>query len=138
MNFEFDIVRDVIVNRNLLVGWAAISGGVVTGTLMGLFFHRDDWLGGYQSYPRRMLRLGHIAFFGLGILNLFFAVTVDQGIVVTSVLPLASWAFILGAITMPLCCFSAAIEKEFRHLFALPVACTSTGLVCLFLGWGSF
>ena len=37
--------------------------GVLSGMAMGLFFHQDGWLGGYGSFRRRLLRLGHIAFY---------------------------------------------------------------------------
>ncbi|HMF37455.1 MAG TPA: hypothetical protein VKF17_12475, partial [Isosphaeraceae bacterium] len=60
---------------NLTVAWLAILLGLISGTLLGLFFHREDWLGGYGSWRRRMLRLGHISFFGTGLLNLSFALS---------------------------------------------------------------
>ena len=31
---------------NLAAGWIAILVGLLGGTLIGLFFHREDWLGG--------------------------------------------------------------------------------------------
>jgi len=43
---------------NILSGWIGISLGVFTGALFGLLFHKEDWLEGYNSWPRRMLRLG--------------------------------------------------------------------------------
>ena len=57
------------------VGWLAMLLGVASGAVIGLFFHREEWAGGYGSYRRRMLRLGHISFFGIGILNFLFAMT---------------------------------------------------------------
>ena len=53
-------------------GWSGFLGGVLSGAVMGLLFHREDWLGGYGSRERRMVRLGHISFFGIGLINLFF------------------------------------------------------------------
>ena len=46
--------------------------------VLGLFFHRENWLGGYASLKRRMYRLGHISFFGLGAVNLLFWLTVKS------------------------------------------------------------
>ena len=54
---------------NLLVAWLAILIGLVTGTVLGLFFHEENWMGGYGSWRRRMVRLGHISFFGTGSLE---------------------------------------------------------------------
>jgi hypothetical protein len=50
---------------NLVAGWTGFIGGAVSGALIGLFFHKENWLGGYSSFPRRLVRLGHIAFFSL-------------------------------------------------------------------------
>lgn len=106
---------------NFQTAWIAILLGLVTGAGLGLFFHGDDWLGGYGSWRRRMIRLGHISFFGTGFLNLAFAVSVrhlglDQPPAV------ASAGFVLGALAMPAVCFLSAWRKPFRHLFAIPVS----------------
>ncbi len=50
---------------NLIAGWTSMIAGAVSGAAIGLFFHREEWMGGYASLRRRMIRLGHIAFFGL-------------------------------------------------------------------------
>ena len=57
---------------NLLSAWIGVLAGFVSGALIGLKFHREDWLGGYTSHRRRMLRLGHISFFGLAVINVMF------------------------------------------------------------------
>ena len=41
----------------------------MTGAVLGLRFHRDDFLGGYGSFRRRIVRLGHIAMAALGMIN---------------------------------------------------------------------
>ena len=43
--------------------------------VLGMFFHGENWLGGYASFKRRMYRLGHISFFGLGAVNMLFCLT---------------------------------------------------------------
>ncbi len=60
---------------NVYAAWIAFLLGGLAGAASGLFFHNEQWLGGYGSWPRRMIRLGHIAFFGLGLLNLSAAPT---------------------------------------------------------------
>jgi len=109
-----------VASPNLLAGWAGIVLGFLAGAAAGLFFHKDEWLGGYSSWPRRMLRLGHISFFGIGFINLAFAFTVAQ-VRSTQSLSWASWLLIVGAVTMPLCCYASAFWKPFRHLFFIPV-----------------
>ncbi len=120
---------------NLLVGWIGLLGGVISGAIIGLFFHQDGWFGGYSSFGRRMLRLGHISFFGLGFLNLFFALTADKLGLHQPYLTIASIGLIVGAATMPICCFLSSWRKSFRHLFPIPVLAVSTGIVSLLMGW---
>jgi hypothetical protein len=107
---------------HLAVGWSAILIGLLSGTMIGLFFHHDAWLGGYNSWRRRMVRLGHIAFVGTGLLNIAFAATVPALAGrhdLDALLP--SFLFVVGAVTMPGVCFLAAWRKGLRHLFVIPV-----------------
>jgi hypothetical protein len=50
-------------------GWGLVAAGFVSGTAVGLGFHREDFLGGYGSFRRRLLRLGHVALVALGMFN---------------------------------------------------------------------
>ena len=58
---------------NWYVGWSLILAAFVSGAGIGLFFHREDFWGGYASFRRRIVRLGHIALAALGMLNVLFA-----------------------------------------------------------------
>jgi hypothetical protein len=105
---------------NLLAAWVGILLGFLSGLALGLFFHREDWLGGYGSFTRRLYRLAHISFFGLGAVNLFFYFTARM-FPGNALIPLASSAFLAGAITMPVCCIIMAHFPNTHSLFALPV-----------------
>ena len=99
---------------------------------MGLFFWREDWLGGYGSWRRRMTRLAHISFFGLGFINIAFELSVSQlALSHGTGLVAASYCLCLGAATMPLVCYLAAWRQPFRHLFAVPVAAVMAGVAIL-------
>ena len=63
---------------NEAFGWLWIVLGFASGTLLGLKFQSESWLGGYGSHRRRLIRLGHISFLGLGFLNILFAHSVPQ------------------------------------------------------------
>lgn len=119
---------------NILTGWLAMLTGVVSGALIGLFFHAEDWLGGYNSYRRRLVRLGHTSFFGLGFVNLFFATTAPALHLRAGNLKIASVSFIIAAISMPICCFLSAWRKPLRHLFPVPVSAAFVGIVTVLLG----
>ena len=60
---------------NWFAGWSLILAGFLAGAVIGLGFHRDEYLGGDSSFRRRMVRLGHIALAALGIINLAFALS---------------------------------------------------------------
>jgi len=120
---------------NLIGGWLGMLGGVLSGAVVGLFFYREEWMGGYGSYRRRLTRLGHISFFGLGFLNLIFAVTSAQMFLKGSYLAVASWALIIGAASMPVCCFLSAWRQPLRHLFPVPVFAVMTGVLSILVGW---
>ncbi len=101
-------------------GWSLILAGFASGALIGLRFHREEFLGGYSSLRRRLVRLGHIALVALGLLNLAYALAPTLGVA-------ARWpgpggaALFAGGIAMPAVCFLAAWRPVFRHLFFLPV-----------------
>ncbi|MCZ6743025.1 MAG: hypothetical protein O7D27_12800 [Alphaproteobacteria bacterium] len=60
---------------NRVVAWLRLASGAGTGLIMGLWSFDGPvaaraWIGNYGATSRRLLRLGHIAFFGLGIVKL--------------------------------------------------------------------
>lgn len=105
---------------NLWFGWFWITVGLVSGAVIGLFFYDPLWLGGYDSWRRRMVRLGHISFLGTGLLNLAFALTFADA-AARPAPPAASWLFVSGAISMPTVCFLSAWHDRLRFLFPIPV-----------------
>jgi len=106
---------------NLLLAWLWILLGFVTGMVLGLFFHRENWLGGYASFRRRMYRLGHISLFALGAVNLLFWLTTRNVPAAGAGLNIASGLFVLGAVTMPICCAVMAHFPKLHMIFAVPV-----------------
>lgn len=111
-----------MTSANVWAAWTGIFLGLLSGLIQGWFFDREDWLGGYGSWPRRLTRLGHISFFGVAFLNLAYADTVGL-LPAARHVPLASLLLIAGAVLMPLVCYLAAWRKPLRHLFPLPVLC---------------
>jgi hypothetical protein len=105
---------------NMIVAWVWILLGFASGMVLGMFFRREDWLGGYASLKRRMYRLAHISFFGLGAVNLLFYLTVRDH-PFAGVVSAASVTFIVGAISMPVCCVLLAHFPKTHLLFGIPV-----------------
>ena len=117
---------------NWYAGWSMLLAAFITGALLGLFFWREDFMGGYASWQRRLTRLGHIALAALGILNMVYAIAPlpatgswqAQG---------ASIGLIVGGCSMPAVCFLCAWRKPLRHLFVIPVAALFAATVCVLL-----
>lgn len=113
------------MNDALLFAWAWILAGLLSGVALGTGFARPEWLGGYGSWTRRLLRLGHVSFVATGLLVLAAAAT-------ATVIPGAGGPWVLrlliaGAVAMPVCCALAAFVPRLRLLFALPVAALTGG-----------
>ena len=110
---------------NWFAGWWLILAGFASGAAFGLFFHHENFLGGYGSFRRRMLRLGHIACAALRMLNLIVALS-----------PQSSPLLVAGGAMMPAVCFLTAWKEKCRHLFLIPVL-TLVAAVVLILSGGA-
>lgn len=123
-----------MIELNVWAAWIGIALGLLSGTIQGSFFASEDWLGGYASWPRRMLRLGHISFFGIAFLNLAYANAIY---LLGDARPAAAPSVLLiaGAVLMPAICYLAAWRKALRHLFFLPVL-SLLGAASLFITEG--
>ena len=112
---------------NLYAAWIGFLLGAIAGAITGLFFDHDTWLGGYSDWRRRMVRLGHISFFGIGLLNLGFFLTVET-LAMTDGVRLPAYLLVVGAVTMPLVCYLSAYRKGLRHLFFVPAGTVTLAL----------
>lgn len=125
--------------RNRQVAWVSFCVGVGTGAIMGLWsfdgpFSVPGFLGDYGEVPRRLARLGHIAFFGLGFLNLFL----DRELAVTSLgtqgKRTASMAMNFGNIFLPLTLFAAAVYHPIKYFLCVPVGAVFLALILMAYG----
>jgi hypothetical protein len=112
---------------NWYTGWVLILTAFLTGAVAGLWFHREDFLGGYNSFRRRLMRLGHIAFAALGIVNVLFSIAVGAN-------RAASLLMVVGGISMGATCYLAAWRTPFRHLFFVPVTSLLLAVIFVVIG----
>lgn len=105
-----------------------IFAAFVTGAFIGLSFHREDFWGGYASFRRRIVRLGHIALAALGMLNLLYAFSPWPDPSRWTAAP-AGVLWIVGGVAMPVVCFLSGWKKKFRHAFFVPVTALSAAAV---------
>ncbi len=119
---------------NLAFGWVWITMGFLSGAMLGMGFHREQFMGGYGSWERRLSRLGHIAFFGTGFLNVLVGLSglmLTQGQRGGGLWNVMSWSFVIGALAMPICCFVAARWIKAKSIFVVPVVALSAGGVMM-------
>lgn len=112
---------------NEAFGWAWFVLGMLSGAVLGLGFAREGFLGGYGSWERRLLRLGHVSFFGLGLINILFAHSVARVSLDAPWPMLASVSLVVGGVTMPVCCGLSAWKKPLKVLFPIPVVALLVG-----------
>ncbi len=108
--------------------------GALTGLVMGLWSFDGPvpvpgWLGDYGSTARRLVRLGHIACFGVGILNLLLAAEAERKVFLGSTSRWASQLMNLGNIGLPLGLFVAAVVPPAKYLLALPAMAVTISLL---------
>ena len=119
---------------SIAIGWWLISSGFLTGALFGLLAQSEDWLGGYTSRTRRLVRLGHVALIALGALNVVWPLTTTAR-ESSALTPLITGCFVVGGLTMGPACFLSAFFRRCRVAFVIP----STALVvgALLASWVS-
>jgi hypothetical protein len=86
---------------------------------MARAFFQPGWLGGYGSLERRLLRLAHVAFVALGLLNVVVGIGLRTGMIAAPAEGFVCLALALGALLMPL--FLLVAMRLRAALWALPV-----------------
>ena len=117
---------------NWYAGWSLILAAFLAGAVIGLRFAQEEFLGGYASWRRRLLRLGHIAAAALGLINVVYAI---------SPAPSAGWraagasiGLAAGAVAMPAVCFLSAWHKPMRAFFFIPVCMLAAAVALIIAG----
>jgi len=119
---------------NVIFGWVWICLGFIVGMTLGLWAEGESWLGGYASATRRYLRLGHVAFIALPIINIIYGnelVLADLG---DSMKYIGSYLMIFGAVGVPITCISAAFIRKTRYFLPLPASAILVGTIILVIG----
>ena len=124
---------------NHAIGWSSLALGAASGLILGLWSFDGpmpvpEWLGDYGDTPRRLARLGHIAFFGLGILNLLLAWELPWLGLRAGGRRTASVAMNFGNLFLPLTLFAAAAYQPLKYLMALPALAVT--LAMTLATWG--
>ena len=118
-------------NSNRKIAWAGMAVGAALGMLMGLWsfdgpMAAPPFLGEYDSTARRLARLGHIACFGLGFINLFVAR--ELPLMPQRSRRLTGLAMNVGNIGLPLVLLVASAWEPIKFLLPLPATCVLVAL----------
>ena len=119
---------------NIIFGWAWMCVGLIFGLIMGMRAEGEQWLGGYASLTRRFLRLGHIAFIALSIINILYGRELASGDIPTYVMTLGSPLLIFGAAGVPVTLVVAAFFRKAKYFLPLPATAVLVGIGILVIG----
>ena len=111
------------LNRD--VAWISLALGALSGLMLGLWSFDGPvevpaWLGGYTGTSRRLARLAHISFFGLGILNLLVARELPRCALRERGRMVASIAMNFGNAFLPLTLLAAAVYQPIKYAMCFP------------------
>ena len=125
---------------NRRIGWTSLADGVATGLVMGLWSFDGPlpvpaWLGAYGDTPRRLARLGHIAFIGLGGINILLARELELSSLGAGARRAAAIAMNVGNVLLPLTLFAAALWHPAKYAMGIPA--TSVFVALTLAAWGA-
>jgi len=126
---------------NRRVGWTSMAVGVGTGLVMGMWSFDGpmpvpEWLGAYDAVSRRLVRLGHIAFLGLGSLDVLLARELPRLTISPAMKRLCSRAMIFGNVFLPLVLVGAGASHAVKY--ALPLPATAVFVALVLAAWGAW
>jgi hypothetical protein len=126
---------------NRRVGWLCAVLGVLSGSVLGLWsfdgpLTPPSWLGEYGDTPRRLARLGHIAFFGLGLFDLLLGHELRRSALCTRWKRVAAASMIFGNVGLPLTLFAAAAYHPLKYL--LPVSVSAVLVAFVLVAYGAW
>ena len=125
---------------NRFVGWSTIAIGIALGMVMGLWsfdgpMPPPSWIGDYTDTSRRLIRLGHIAFIALGMIDILLADELRQTALSGARRTLASRLMIAGNILLPMALIVAALWRPAKYVMPAPALCVFAAMVLT--AWGA-
>ena len=124
---------------NITFGWLWINAGLIWGMIMGLWSFGGPvksraGFEDYASLPRRFVRLGHVAFIALSMINILYGQQLGSVNLSPLLGGIGSFAMIFTAIAMPLGCMAAAYRNCLKYFLALPATSFLIATLIMTLG----
>lgn len=123
--------------KNISFGWLWILVGISVGAIMGLWSFNGPFnspVGDYTALPRRLLRLSHIAFIALGVINILYGYEISKINLLLRYKQLGSRSAMYGAILMPLLLLAAVFVESFKYLTVIPVILLFIAILVMVVG----
>ncbi len=113
--------------------------GAASGLILGLWSFAGplpvpEFLGAYDDTARRLARLGHIAWFGLGFINLAMTAELERSASVDKSRLLASRLMNIGNLALPTTLFIASVWQPFKYVMSVPALCVTIALILVAKG----
>ena len=130
---------DEAARLNRAIALTSLALGAAVGLILGLWSFDGPlpvpaWLGAYVDTPRRLVRLGHIAFFGLGILNLLLAREYAALALRDATIKTAFHCMNFGNVFLPCTLIAAAVYAPAKPFLAAPALSVFIALCLAALG----
>lgn len=112
-----------IGEKNIRFGWIWMLLGIILGAILGMWSFNGPFpspLGDYTSLPRRLIRLSHIAFIALSIINILYGYEIDKIRFKEKTKKIGSVCMIWGAVLMPILLIVSAFFEPVKYLTMIP------------------
>jgi len=139
---DWNILRLTSLNRSIAL--TSLALGAVSGMVIGLWSFGGPapvphGIGEYDDLARRLLRLGHIAFFGLAFLNLILARQIPYLSLSAKAKCGALGCMNFGNVTLPAALIAAAFLEPVKYLTAPPAFAVTLALcIAAWGGWAEY
>jgi len=127
----------VVGRKNITFGWVWLLSGLICGAILSLWSFNGPLLsplGDYTALPRRLVRLAHIAFIALAIVNILYGSSIDNTQLKKKWKNIGSQSLILGAIFMPVLLIIATSYEPIKYFLILPGTLVIIGVFVITIG----
>lgn len=124
---------------NIMMGWITMVLGILSGSILGLWaFNGPAPLPKgheqYDSLPRRLVRLAHIAFFALPLICIVYGMHIDAAHLSLTLKQVGSWCMIICMLGVPTLLIGASFYLPIKYLEVIPVSCGFVALSIMAYG----
>jgi len=126
-----------IGKRNVSFGWLWILVGLLIGAVIGMWSFNGPFpspVGDYTSLPRRMLRLSHIAFIALAMINILYGYEIDKIKLVNKLKKIGAYCMIWGAVLMPIFLIAAVFFEPLKYLTMISATLVIVAVLIMVVG----